>query len=133
MYQVLVGVDDDVARARACAREVTNLPGGTDEKTVTLLHSFTEDPGDRSAADVESVNAAAESLDDHGVRYELLESGGDPAQSILDAAKEVGADLVVVAGRKRSPAGKAIFGSVSQSVILSSNRPVMVVGTETRE
>ncbi|QCJ47714.1 universal stress protein [Haloprofundus sp. MHR1] len=128
MYHVLVGVDDDVERARTCAREVANLPGSAGEMTVTLLHAFDEDPGDASAADVEAVRAAADYLDDNGVAYELLESGGDPAQSILDAANRENADLIVVAGRKRSPAGKAIFGSVSQSVILSSNRPVLVAG-----
>ncbi|KTG09866.1 universal stress protein UspA [Haloprofundus marisrubri] len=133
MYHVLVGVDDDVERARSCAREVANLPGSTGEMTVTLLHAFDEDPGDASAADVESVRAAADYFDETDVAYELLESGGDAAQSILDAAERENADLIVVAGRKRSPAGKAIFGSVSQSVILSSQRPVLVAGTAPEE
>ncbi|WP_224447332.1 universal stress protein [Haloprofundus salilacus] len=132
MYHVLVGVDEDEERARACAQEVLNLPGDTDEKTVTLLHSFTDNPGGASATQIASVRRASDFLDEHGIDYEVLESSGDPAESILDAADELNADLVVVGGRKRSPAGKAIFGSVTQSVILSSSRPVMVTGVVTR-
>jgi nucleotide-binding universal stress UspA family protein len=43
---------------------------------------------------------------------------------------EVDADLVVVGARKRTPVGKAVFGSVTQSVVLDSPVPVTVVRTE---
>ncbi len=53
--------------------------------------------------------------------------GSDVAEEILETARELGAEYVVVGGRRRSPVGKALVGSVSQSVILDSDRPVVVV------
>ncbi|QLD88098.1 universal stress protein [Natronomonas salina] len=52
---------------------------------------------------------------------------GDPVDSIIDVARDVEAEYIVVGGRKRSPAGKALFGSTAQSVLLESDRPVVTV------
>lgn len=52
---------------------------------------------------------------------------GNPATEIVKVSKELDARFVVVGGRKRSPTGKAVFGSVSQSVILNSDRPVVTI------
>jgi nucleotide-binding universal stress UspA family protein len=52
---------------------------------------------------------------------------GDPPEEIVDEAAQEDARYVVVGGRKRSPVGKALFGSVSQSIILESDRPVVAV------
>ena len=53
----------------------------------------------------------------------------DTADTILSLAKEAGADLLVIGGRRRSPIGKAILGSVTQNIILSAPCPVLVVMT----
>ncbi len=52
---------------------------------------------------------------------------GDPARRIVDYAAEVEASYVVVAPRRRSRAGKAVFGSVAQSVVLEAGCPVVAV------
>lgn len=65
--------------------------------------------------------------DDHGADISYQARVGDPATEITKVAEEVDARFVVVGGRKRSPTGKAIFGSVSQSVILDSERPVVTI------
>lgn len=55
---------------------------------------------------------------------------GDPADAILATADSINPRYVVIGGRKRTPAGKAIFGSVTQSVILNSDYPTVTVVAE---
>lgn len=55
---------------------------------------------------------------------------GDPADEIVAYADDHDAAYIVVAGRKRSPVGKALFGSVAQSVLLSATRPVVSLRIE---
>ncbi|ELZ92667.1 universal stress protein [Haloferax sulfurifontis] len=133
MYHVVIGIDDDTEHALACVEEVAKLPGEPGEKEVTLIHSFTDNPTGASATQIQSVREASEFLEDRGVEYDVNESSGDPAEVILEFAEEEDADLIVTAGRKRSPAGKALFGSVTQTVILNSDRPVMVTGSTKRK
>lgn len=128
MYNVVVGVDDNEQRAVACAKAATDLPGEPSEKRVTIIHSFTDNPSGASATQIGSVREATAYLEGHGVEVQVTESSGDPAEQILGAADEADANLIVVSGRKRSPTGKALFGSVTQSVILNADRPVMVAG-----
>jgi nucleotide-binding universal stress UspA family protein len=52
---------------------------------------------------------------------------GSPAEQIVQYALDKDASFVVVGGRKRTPTGKAIFGSVTQSVLLEANQPVVTV------
>jgi nucleotide-binding universal stress UspA family protein len=128
MYHVVIGIDEDEDHARLCAEEVATMPGGAGEKRVTLIHSFTDNPSGASATQLAPVREASDLLEEAGIEYTVTESSGDPAEAIIDTADEVDADLIVIGGRKRSPAGKALFGSVTQTVILSAGRPVMVTG-----
>lgn len=52
---------------------------------------------------------------------------GDATEQIIAEANKRDARYVVIGGQKRSPTGKAVFGSVTQSVILSADRPVVIV------
>lgn len=52
---------------------------------------------------------------------------GGPVDEILNEAEDRNARFVVIGGRKRTPVGKAVFGSVAQSVLLRSDRPVVTV------
>jgi len=49
---------------------------------------------------------------------------GDPTKEILAEAERRDARHIVVGGRDRTPVGKAVLGSTTQSVLLSSDRPV---------
>ena len=128
MYHVVIGVDEDEEHARACAQEVVDLPGPSSEKRVTLIHSFTDNPSGASATQVHSVREAGDLLEEEGIEYDVTEASGDPADAIIEAADAADADLIVIGSRKRSPAGKALFGSVTQAVVLNAGRPVMVTG-----
>lgn len=53
---------------------------------------------------------------------------GAPDDVILKYIDAHDVDLVVIGGRKRSAAGKLLFGSVTQSVALHADVPVTIVG-----
>ncbi|WP_456369294.1 universal stress protein [Geoglobus sp.] len=65
----------------------------------------------------------------HGAEVEthLLMRGNEPAKDILLFCQEVGAKLLVIGVRKRSPAGKLLFGSTAQQVILEAEIPVVCI------
>jgi nucleotide-binding universal stress UspA family protein len=52
---------------------------------------------------------------------------GTSSGGIVSIAKDVSADRVIVGGRQRSPAGKAIFVSTAQEVMLNAPCPVTFV------
>jgi nucleotide-binding universal stress UspA family protein len=126
MYQIVMAVDENESRALAEADTVLGLPRDPSDLHVTILHDFTNNPAGASVTQVASVRRARDRLEDAGVEVDLAESSGDPADAIIETADELDADLIVLAARKRSPTGKAIFGSVTQTVILDTNRPVLV-------
>jgi nucleotide-binding universal stress UspA family protein len=57
----------------------------------------------------------------------LTTAGGDLAEALLTLVDTVDAELLVIGARRRSPVGKALLGSVAQTVILEANLPVLVV------
>lgn len=72
-------------------------------------------------------------LEDAGVEYSLhgsLTNGTPESERILDLATDVDADMIIVGGKKRSPTGKAVFGSTAQEVLLNSPCPVTFVRGE---
>jgi len=137
MYRVLVPVDDDVDRALAQARYVANLPAGVEDLEAVLLFVFTGDgeevPAEyrqfKTADRVQSVRRAREFLEDERIAVQIRDDSGDTTADIVRVADDVDANSIVLGGRKRSPAGKAIFGSTTQSVILNTDRPVVVTGS----
>lgn len=55
---------------------------------------------------------------------------GTPGSEVVAYANEVDAQYLVVGGRTRSPVGKALFGSITQSILLESECPVVTVTVE---
>lgn len=126
MYEIVVGIDENEERAIAQADAITDMPLEFESVHATLLHDFTENPEGASVMQVASVQRAQERLEESGITVTLEEASGDPAESILNLAEQRDADLVITAGRKRSPTEKVLFGSVTQAVILGTDRPVLV-------
>jgi nucleotide-binding universal stress UspA family protein len=60
-------------------------------------------------------------------RLHLATADPDLAGALLRLVDSLGADLLVIGARRRSPVGKALLGSVAQTVILEAALPVLVV------
>ena len=75
-----------------------------------------------------AANVSSNAATDAGVSsYKAVGKVGEASNMILNYTDEVDARYVVVGGRKRSPTGKAIFGSVTQSTLLNADLPVLVI------
>jgi len=129
MYDVLLAIDDDEDQALAQAKTVADLPG-TGEIRATLFHDFVDNPSGASVTQIAAVRHAADLLEEAGIEVAYQEASGEPAEEILETARELDVDCISIAGRKRTPAGKVLFGSVTQAVILGANRPVLVARAE---
>ncbi|WP_138005399.1 universal stress protein [Halalkalirubrum salinum] len=130
MYTIVVGVDDVETHGTQLAEQVTALPGDPAEFDVHVLHSFEDNPSGASATQVGSVRRFVEALDRTGIDVTVHEDSGEPGEAIRSLTTAVNADMILVGGRKRSPAGKALFGSVTQDIILNADRPVTVIRME---
>lgn len=77
------------------------------------------------------VREVGDRLDDADIAYEVRGTvGADPARAITDLAETVEADRIVIGGRRRSPSGKAVFGSTAQEILLNAPCPVEFVRTD---
>ncbi|MFC7214470.1 universal stress protein [Saliphagus sp. GCM10025334] len=65
-----------------------------------------------------------------GPSFESVGRVGDTSSQVLKVAEDRECDHIFIAGRKRSPSGKAIFGDAAQRVILNSSVPVTVTTYE---
>jgi len=133
MYRILLPFDDSTARAKRQATYVANLPCASEEVVAVLAHSLTGEersvPQEMKRVDrVETVRRAKDVLDEADVSVETTELSSPPSEAILELAESGDYDEIVMGGRKRSPAEKAILGSVTQTVVLNSPIPVTVTG-----
>lgn len=129
MYEVLIAIDEDDDHVEKQVEAVLDLPG-RDEVHAHLFHDFTDNPSGASIGQIAAARHAREDLEDAGIEVTLHEASGDPAESILETARELDVNAICVASRKRTPTGKVLFGSVTQAVILGADRPVLVCGAE---
>lgn len=82
------------------------------------------------AIDMESIREfaakqAEEAAENINYPYETIGRVGDASSDVVSYAKKHKARYIVIGGRKRSPAGKAVFGSVAQSILLNAESPVV--------
>lgn len=85
-----------------------------------------EDEVLRSEEELEQVRAE---LAADGLEYEVrgLVRGLEPSEDLVKVAEEVGAQLIVIGLRRRTPVGKLILGSNAQRVLLDATCPVLAV------
>lgn len=138
-----VGPNDE-QRADALSDAIIEVAEPTGA-TVILAHVFESDEFDRNrerlargeepealtadqvARRHSTVRTIESRLRDAGIDVEVRGAVGERGPTIVELAEDVGADRVVVGGRDRSPAGKAVFGSTAQEVLLSAPCPVTLV------
>jgi len=138
---VLAAVDGNPGSERV-ARAAGELADRIGTELVVLHvkpgHAFEElDPSgagqspDEAVDEAESVarDVVADAIDEPST---VTTSGrvGDPVDEILTAVEDSDADYLFIGGRKRSPVGKAVFGSVTQSLLLDSDVPVTLVNLD---
>jgi len=68
-------------------------------------------------------------LSEAGIEHEVRQivRGQEPAEDLISVAAEVGADVIVIGLRRRTPVGKLILGSHAQRILLEAPCPVLAV------
>ena len=131
MYRVLLAADGNTSRVLEQAKAIASLPHASTSVEAYVLHVF-DDSAVEEGSDmldptrVQAVSEAETYLADRDVSVELLSRAGDTVSTTLRVADEIDADGIYVGGPKRSPAGKALFGSVTQQLILNATIPITV-------
>jgi hypothetical protein len=122
--RVMVAIDPQaadmtpVATAAAIAFEY-----GLPVTVVVVIEAGGSDASQRADAALQRVSSTASAL---GVAVERLVRTGKPHQQIVAAARETGADLVVIGRHRDDTLARAWLGGVAQKVIGLADLPVLV-------
>lgn len=136
-----------VAHHNRWNRQVANIAAEFEDVSDTravVVYRFTDDlestiehlDVDREAADMDELAARksgvtemVETLGERGMSCSVrgVETAEEKGEELLKLVKAEEADRIYMYSRKRSPAGKAIFGSGLQTVLFNSSVPVVVV------
>lgn len=130
MKTILFCIDTDVERARTQVESITDLPFKQDQIRIVVYHVFRGKDEQADAEQLKSVIYATETLEDAGYSVDVQQSSGDASRHILEKAESIEADMISLAGRNRSPTGKVLFGSVTQDVVLDTERTVLLSSLE---
>lgn len=130
---VVVGYDgsDHARRALERAAAVARDAGTVTVVTAARVLPASPQAAGRSQQELREhqrvIEEATTWLAERGATVRVVDSIADPAQAIVEAARETGADLIVVGTRGRSAAARALLGSVSAEVVNSAPCEVEVV------
>lgn len=133
MYTVLITIPENQSEAAKIKETVQEMPLIPHEADLHVLSVHDETEIEEKSWTGKKVDKFPDILADPA--SELKESQfevtlhrrfGNPVEKIERTVSEVDANLIVIGGRKRSPVGKALFGSTAQSIILRTNIPVLI-------
>lgn len=130
MTTIVVGVIDTKEGAAALTAAIAEAQLRDAELVVVNSNrgggQFT---GDDNRALEQKVEQTRVRLAEAGVRHTIrpLIRGAKPAEDLVAVAEEVGASLIVIGLRRRSPVGKLILGSNAQRILLEATCPVLAV------
>jgi sulfate permease, SulP family len=123
--RVLVAFDgSDAARS---ATELATLLAKPGQLPITLF-SVTDRSGQLPSEIEDAARLAIAELKLDGLTGELMVGSGDIAEGILKAARETGADLIVLYRHTRGGLSRKLLGSVGDTVIRSAEVPVLLAG-----
>jgi nucleotide-binding universal stress UspA family protein len=99
------------------------------ERLVLLNSPHQGAPVDAALASEDEVRSFAERAAAAGVELEVRQSPhtDDLVEALVATAEEVGASMIVIGLRRRTPVGKLIMGSTAQQILLRSELPVLAV------
>jgi len=102
--------------------------GGEDLIVVNASQSDATE-GDPAIAGESKLAQIRGRLDQAEVRYTVRQRLRvvNPAEEIIAAAADNDASMIVIGLRRRSKVGKALFGSIAQTVLLEADCPVVAV------
>lgn len=125
MATYLVGTDGVSASEALCAHLREEVDEGDWIEVVNVLKDSDVDTAKEGEAALDVFEEAfGESVT---VNTRQLHRGNAPAVELLNTARDVEADTIVTGLRQHSRTERIIFGSVSQSLLKQTDRPVTLV------
>ena len=127
---IVVGFIDNPEGRQAVDLAVTEAERR--QTTLVVVHSMrggTHTKGDEYMASREALDRLDAELSERGVAHEIREYVRDqtPAEDLVEAVEEFGAELLVIGYKKRTATGKALLGSHAQDVLMAATVPVLAV------
>lgn len=145
--QRALAVVEPTETAKVLLREAGELSEGVDAELILVYGTTEEEYNDRREdmariPDIDTTYSIDQAIDgvrrfakdmgrdvlsDLELEWEAVGRIGEKGEETLKLADERDCDHIFIAGRKRSPTGKAVFGDDTQRVILDSKVPVTVL------
>jgi nucleotide-binding universal stress UspA family protein len=131
---VVVGFDGSDTARRALDRVADLLRDAATVVLVTVAEPLYSNPRAGAPVDPREADERDQTLSEgkallaaRGIAARSLPAVGDPAEAILEAAREADADMIVVGSRGRGRLARIALGSVSSKVAQDADRSVLVV------
>ena len=138
---VIVGLDLESRDPQLLADVLRLLPGaritafhaydvpfeGTLQRAGVGMEEINRQRGEAIARALEQIREVTEAAGAAADRVVPLVERGDPARLIVDRARAIDADLIVVAPRRRSRVHALLRGSVARRVAAEADRDVLVL------
>src|SRR5690606_25902972 len=125
-----------IALGKACEAHVTLVTVSEMWSPLEMAHAsqlgYTNPIGDYeaevTAAAKRILDQAGEKAKGQGIKCDLIHVADKrPAEGIIDAAKRIGADLIVMGSHGRRGVNRLHLGSHANEVVSLSERPVLIV------
>lgn len=123
--KILLGYDgsEDAEKAANLATSLAQKYGAA----IIICHAFGHMPVTAKPSEVRClVNPVVERLTKLGIATQVSIPDSVPAQGILEAAEEYGADLIVMGVRGRGTFANLLLGSTAERVLRYAKVPVLV-------